>query len=359
MKSRFWIFILLIFVVGCSDQKILERLGFTRLAAYDSNEGEGIRVTINIPKADQKGRLVLTAVTQTSKEARLVFARQNNREIVSGQLRMVLFGSDLAHKGIWQHMDTLIRDPSISTKTTVVVVEGNASDLISTEYKPYPTTSDYLTKLIEMDSEKGVIPNANLYSFARDYMNDGVDPVASLVRKGERSVTVIGTALFRDDHYVGRVEPPKSVVLTMLQRNLRGADLFLRIDNKEEVMLGNVASHKSIEVKGKSPDRMKAIIKLNVQGSVQEYTGNLDLTKASNQLELEKMMSDALKDNIEDMVKTFQKEKVDPIGLGKLMRNNMESYAEWERIDQRKAVSDIEVEIKAKVHIKDFGRLQE
>lgn len=362
MKSKINIVFLImtLFLGGCSDQKIIEQLGFTRLTAYDSVENsDDIRITINIPKADQKGRHVLSAVARTSKEARQTFSRQNNRRIVSGQLRMALFGERLAKKGVWRHMDTLIRDPAISKKLFLAIVEGDAGSLISKEYKPYPTTSDYLSRLIQTDTESGLIPETNLYTFTRDYMNDGIDPVVPLIKEGKKAVTATGVALFQDDRYVGRVDQKKSVIFSLLQRNVQGVDLSMPIADGNQVMLGNVISHKKLKVTGDSLDQMKLTIHVEVYGSIQEYTGQLDLNKEANQVQLEEMMSESFKKMVTELVDMFQKKKIDPLGFGKLIRNRMGSYAEWEALDQRKAVSEIAVEVEAQVRIKNYGLLQE
>ncbi|RIX48640.1 Ger(x)C family spore germination protein [Paenibacillus nanensis] len=352
--------VLTLLLAGCSDRKIIEELGFTRLTAFDSVEdSDNIRVTINIPKADQKGRFILSTVAKTSKEAKTTFSRQNNRKVVSGQLRMALFSESLARKGIWRHMDTLIRDPAISKKLFLAIVEGDAGSLIGKEYKPYPTTSDYLTRLMETDEDAGLIPDINLFTFTRDYMNDGIDPVMPILKQSAKSVMTTGVALFQDDRYVGRVEHKKSVIFSLLQRNVKGVDLSMPIADGQQVMLGNVISHRKLKVTGRSVEQMKLIIHVEVYGSIQEYTGQLDLNKGANQVQLENVMSESLKKLVTELVDMFQKKKIDPLGIGKLIRNRMGSYAEWEALDQRKTVSEIPVEVVAEVRIKDYGLLQE
>ncbi|MCR2807082.1 Ger(x)C family spore germination protein [Paenibacillus soyae] len=362
MRAKISVFILIavLFLASCSDQKIIERLGFTRLSAFDSVENsDDIRVTSNIPKADQKGRFILSSVARTSKEARITFSRENNRRIVSGQLRMVLFGDSLAGKGVWKHMDTFVRDSAISQKLFIAVVEGNAGALISKEYKPYPTTSDYLTRLVETNMDAGLIPKANLFTFTRDYMNDGVDPVAPLIKQDAKSVKMTGVALFQDDRYVGRIEQNKSIIFSFLHRKVTGADLSISLDDGEQIMLGNITSKRKLKVTGRSLDQMKLSVHVELHGSIQEYTGDLDLSEGANQMKLESLMSDSLKKTVTELVDMFQRKKVDPLGMGKLIRNRMGSYEEWKAIDQRKAVSEIEVEVEAVVRVKDYGLLQE
>ncbi|WP_269758130.1 hypothetical protein [Thalassobacillus sp. C254] len=41
-------------------------------------------------------------------------------------------------------------------------------------------------------------------------INDGVEPVATLVKVGENEIIMDGTALFKGDQYVSKIDPKKS-----------------------------------------------------------------------------------------------------------------------------------------------------
>ncbi|WP_452472545.1 Ger(x)C family spore germination protein [Paenibacillus xanthanilyticus] len=56
----------------------------------------------------------ITVTAKTSKESKLLLSRKTELIMVSGQLRDTLYGLSLAKRGIWEYIDTLVRDPSIS-----------------------------------------------------------------------------------------------------------------------------------------------------------------------------------------------------------------------------------------------------
>lgn len=100
MRNRivFLIFLLLMVVSGCEDERILEELGVIHTIGYDINDGEEeekLRVTMKLPKAGELEGAeseTLTMEAASSRDARHQLSRQTSRELVGGQMRVALFG---------------------------------------------------------------------------------------------------------------------------------------------------------------------------------------------------------------------------------------------------------------------------
>lgn len=355
---------------GCRDEKIIERMGFTRSVALDFPDDEEdktkLKVTISIPKSEPvNARIVLTTIAQSNKEARIMFSRQNNRQIVSGQLRTVLFGEQLAKDGIWKNIDTLVRDPSIGSKVNVIIASGNANALLQRNYKQYPSTGEYIEDLIRTERGSTEIPLSNLHTFTRDYFDDGIDPVAPLIKEGKESLTLDGIALFRDDAYVMRVEPQKSLLFNFMHKNFVTGEVVMAMPiqdgEQQRVMLSFVASNRKIKIRHAKTIRggedIQVNLHLKIRGEVLEYHGKLNLQKTPDQLELEKRMKAYVEDETKKLAQKMQKLRIDPLGIGQYVRNSM-SYAQWKKLDWREMIPDVKVKITASVKIKDIGKLQ-
>src|SRR5690606_15864246 len=148
-------------------------------------EGEDkILVSVTLPKSNPETGKVesenLYAIAATSKEARLKFAMQTELFLVSGQLRNALLGLDLAKKGIENYVDTLLRDPEISPRVRITVVNGNTHDLLFKKYPQHPRTGQYIDRMIAKESRVHAIPSITLHHFARDYYDEGIDPVVPM-----------------------------------------------------------------------------------------------------------------------------------------------------------------------------------
>lgn len=370
MRNKPWIIILICILVGCSDQKIIEELAFVRTVTYDSIEGvnpkDKVRITYTIPMAEKKKHIVFTTETKTSKQARVIFSRQNDRTLVSGQLRQVIFGKDLAKQGIWWHMDSLLRDPTIGRKVFIVMADGVGHDIINREYIQDPSAGEYINDMLERATTLTDIPTSNLHTFSRDYYDYGIDPVMPILKLEKDMIRISGIAFFQDDRYVTGIDQKQNLIFTALRDNLHTGELSLNIleqkdGTQDAVILGYVESDRQVKVSKKGPIENGRNIHVNIDmkltGSLLDYTGRLDLSIAKNQEKLENIMEQHIKKEAELIIKKTQKYKVDPIGIGQYVRNSM-PYEDWMKLKWHDVYSNINVNVNVKVKIKEYGKMQ-
>ena len=101
LKFQILIPLLLISLVGCAEQKLLERVGLAILVGYDlGNEGDlSTTAVIRQVNPDFESNIeIISAENQTSKGTRTKINRKSSKKIVAGQLRVALYGSELAKK---------------------------------------------------------------------------------------------------------------------------------------------------------------------------------------------------------------------------------------------------------------------
>ncbi|WP_410514196.1 Ger(x)C family spore germination protein [Paenibacillus sp. BR2-3] len=355
--------VLICMLTGCDgDQRILENLGMVQTSSYDLGDNNKLRVTSSLPIPDPDAtlkRIVLTAETDSIKEARLIFSNQTELDVVSGQLRNTLFGLNLAKDGLGSHIDTLLRDPSVALGVKVTIVNGEASELLAKNYKQHQDTGQYITRLLEKESTGNTIPKITLYEFSRDYNDDGIDPVAPLLKDAGEHAAVDGIALFQDDRYIMKIPAKDGLIFAIFRGTIKQGEIALDLEDstgqKESVMFSSVSSKRKVKVHHLDRNRFKVDITASIQGSVLEYTGQHKLFKKDQRLELEKLIADHISSRAEQMIKEMQQNKVDSLGIGQYVRNSL-SYAEWKNLDWRKVYPEIEVECHSKVLIKDYGK---
>jgi len=365
-----FILVLITSAVQSSDYRILEDLGFTNATSYDlvEIEEEGkppvmrLRVVNSVPKVDPEepaDREILEAVADTSKQARIVMSRQTNRMLVSGQLRSVLFGLELAKAGVWQHIDTLVRDPSIGQRVRMVIVNGEASELLKRDYKAYPSTGLYIFELLQKESNNQAIPNVNLYHFTRDYYDDGIDAVAPIIKQGADSITLDGIALFHADQYVGRIELDHSLIFAFLRGNFTKGDLGMALSHEEHVLLTAVSSKRKVAVKGHPSDRdsFEIVFHIEVEGSLLEYIGHKTLSDDKGQQQLVREMEEYVVGQADQMLKTVQSYRSDCFGVGQYVRNSMKAQ-QWYDMDWDAIYPNVKTKVEVSIKIKNYGKFQ-
>lgn len=372
LKPLILVFIIVIFVTGCGDQRVLEKLGFTQTTSFDllpdHEEGaDKLMVSVSIPKPDPESgsvqRQLLTATSSTSKEGRIKLSKQTELRIVSGQLRNVLFGLSLSKQGLWQHIDTLIRDPSISPRVKVTVVNGNAHDLLAKDYPSHPRTGQYIDRLIEKESFSQAIPKVNLSQFTRDYFDDGIDPVAPIIKQSGENVILDGIALFRKDRYITKIKPDQALIFSFLRGNFKHGELSINLADtgrdKEHVMFSSLISQRRVKVSSnREHDHFTVDIDVKIKGSVLEYIGDLRLNNDRDREQLEDLISKYITEKMQKMISKMQKNNVDSIGIGKYVRNSL-SYKQWSQLEWRDIYPDVKVQCHASITIKDYGKFGE
>ncbi|MDR9854898.1 Ger(x)C family spore germination protein [Paenibacillus sp. VCA1] len=369
MKVKLVCLVLIVVLTGCTDEHILEKSGFIRTIAYDKESGEQgnlMRVTISIPKSNHQDAIVYSVRAKSDKDAKSHFDRQNNRKLVTGQLRQVLFGEKLAREGIWKHLDSLRRDPMIGSRMHVIIAEEDPYHiLLRNDYPQGPTAGEYIDTLIQAEAKAGDIPDSSLYTFSRDYYDEGIDPVTTIIKEQKESLIIDGIALFKDDKYVGKVEPSDRMFFGLLHHNIGAGDLYLNLkedhDDSEQASLQFLRSRRKIHVVSASNllqgKRLKVDMDIKVEGSLLEYIGDLDMKKQAEQHKLEEEIRKAIQAKCRSLIRMLQEKQTDPFGIGQYVRNSL-PVGVWHRLDWRKVYADADISVRVHVRIKDYGKLQ-
>lgn len=355
------ILITIILLTGCGDRRILERTGFIQSTSHDLQPDGKIKYGISLPlsntdiKANSK---FLKTDADSAKEARIILARKTNLLLVSGQLRTALFGLALSKRDIWEHMDTLIRDPTISDQVKVIVINGDAADMLAKNFPENPRTGKYIDRLIEKEAKGQTIPETTLYSFTRDYYDDGIDPVAPVLKDMGDSIIVDGIGLFQGGRYVDKIVPKDSLIFAFLRGSFKHGELSLDLSKSDigskSVMLSSLNSSRSIDVSGNGGERRSVLIDVKVKASVLEYIGKLRLSDEKEREALERAMSDQLTRRGNQMLQFLQAKKTDSLGIGTQVRNSM-SYAQWKALAWQDEYPRLTITCKIHIKIKDYG----
>lgn len=362
------VILLSITFTGCADKRILEDLALIQTIGFDTqgkdNEGlNKIQVTVSIPQLDPKVKKkseVLTTIARSSKEARVLLNKQSNLQIVNGQLRSALFGKSLAKEGIWKHLDTFVRDPDSGFHVMIIVVNGTAKEVLHKVFTVHPSTPKYIDLMIEKEFKKNKHLPINLHQFVRDLLDDGIDPVAPVIKLSGDHLQVDGIALFQNDRYKAQINKEDIPNFLLLKGKVRGGLIQITLpegDEKELITLGNIKSKRTISVLSKTPERIKVSIHTTINGSILEYKGKSKTDLPEVQDKLEKVMAAEQKKKFKTITNDLQRNNTDSIGLGQYIRNGMD-YNEWKQLNWHQIYPNIDIQHEVEVKIKDIGNFK-
>lgn len=356
---------ILIVLPGC-DYRILERIGFTYAASYDVAENDQIEVAISIPRADPTVKLVRevhSATGRTSKDARMKFSNESDLLLVNGQIRVLLYSEALGRRDLSNEMNSIVRDTSISPLIKIALVNGSAKGLLLKDYKQHLSTDKYINRLLEKSGEAHRVPKTTLYEFERDYYDDGIDPVAPILKDEGKDITIDGIGLFRDYKYVTKIQDKDALIFAMLRGNFKSGAMSLILSDDdngeahESIMFTSIISSKKVHVVHKANEPIQVTITANLKGSVHEYLGEMKLSHDAERHQMEARVSELLSARANQMVKLLQQNKVDSLGIGIHVRNSM-SYTEWKKLDWREQYSRVKVNCRIHFKAKDYGKIR-
>ncbi|MBP1962205.1 Ger(x)C family spore germination protein [Paenibacillus aceris] len=367
------IVILLFSLTGCThQQQRIEKLGMSDTVALDpayddngkpSDNQLSIAISIPIAKIDSHRIEVLQTKAGTPKEARNHFARKIDKIIVSGQLRNMLFGKDLAKQGIWKTLDSYRRDYTVGERLKIAVVNGSAVDMLSRSYAQMNSVGIHIDQLLNQEAKTHEVPNVTLHSFVRDFFDDGIDPIAPSIILKNDNVEIDGIALFKKDRYIGKIAPDNTVLFAFLHHNLNSAEFVTTFmdqysGQKERAMISSIVSKRKVSImKQLAGGLPQVVIQIRLSGIILEYTGTSTFKTADEQKALNQDLSKAIREQLQAIVNQVQRTGGDNLGVGTYIRNSM-SFDEWKKLDWDALYPNAEIRVEVDTKIRDYGMIR-
>ncbi|TYS63572.1 Ger(x)C family spore germination protein [Sutcliffiella horikoshii] len=367
MRKIIWLCVIVI-LSGCVAQKPLEELGLITAMGYD-NEDDMVKGTIIYYEFDPlhpNNTKMVTTLAHTSKGIRQKENLASSRRLVSGQLRVAIYGEELAKGGIISIIDTLSRDAEIGTMSFLAVSKPQAHDLLqmSQDSEDVTNAGTFLYDLITQNVNGDTLLSPTLHEFMQCYYSEGRDPVLPLLNFKDNTIIIEGLSLFQDDKVVGELDSNDSFYIKLLLDPFEAGnteitipkeqlkEFILTSNNKQEdsvfVSLDHLRSDTAIKLKDKQVPSYS--IEINVKTRMQEISENYDLGNPEAIKKLEEAIGKDMEGKLMQVLEKSREMGADPVGFGNYYRAKVgyDSFSkeEWrERYQNAKYTIRINVEI--------------
>ncbi|WP_064092920.1 Ger(x)C family spore germination protein [Rossellomorea aquimaris] len=355
---------IILLLTGCVEREILDDLYIETGKAYDYVDENKIRGTALFPiyskdKTIKNG--TLSAEASSTREVLEKLERRSQQPLVRGSLDVVLIGEEMARHGIIDIGDSLQRDASVGARVYLMVVEGDAGELIQGNYGQRGNGM-FISNLITHNIKRRELPKTNLHMFMFDYFQDGKTPYLPLIKQTpEGDIAITGIALFKKAKMIDRVQSKDMFFFKILVDRLAEGSHVIKLGEKktghtekeiEASVTSLIAKHK-IKIKHKA-DPVKVTIKIKIKGIVREYTGKKLTSKKV--VEVEKIMKKDIEKNCERLLKKFQKLGIDPIGIGQHQKHGVRGFdiKKWEE----SIYPNVQFNVVADVQILEAGTVE-
>ncbi|MDQ0874845.1 spore germination protein [Paenibacillus sp. V4I3] len=372
---RSWVMVVvLLCLTGCVEQNRIEKLGMSDAVAMDTVYEENgkpseteVSIAISIPSAgtlDKQQADILQTIAESPKDGRSKLSRKIDKVLVSGQLRSMVFGKDLAKQGIWKELDSYRRDYTVGEKLKIVVVNGSAVDMLTHKYAQIRSVGNHIDQLLTQEAKIHEVPDVSLYSFVRDYYDDGTDPIAPMLVVNGDNVEIDGIALFKKDRYMGKISAEQTVMFSILNKSLKMGEFDITFmdrssGQKESAMISSIASKREVIVNKQERARTvpQVVIRIRLSGIILEYTGKSTFKKAEEQKNLDQDLSEAIREQLQTIVSHVQRSGGDNLGIGTYVRNSM-SYEKWNNLNWKSIYPRADIRVEVDTTIRDYGMIR-
>jgi spore germination protein len=353
MTNRFGVWLLsLFFLTGCVQKEILDDIAIEIARGYDWKEEdkiEGTMLVYNFQPDKSIKNTTLTTTSSTSRELVNYLQEQSPDPLSEGSLEVFLFGKKLASEGLIDYLDAPIRNASIGARLFLVVVDGNAKELLNGSYGNRGNAI-FISNLLLHNIKYENLPKTNLQLFFRDYYQVGKTGFLPQIRKkDDNKLELNGISFFKTDKIkvIDTLETEKMFYFKLLVDKFSEGSHIVERD-ADKAVIRSISSRHKMKITKRNPYNVTVHIK--IRGIIREYTGPGTLTKKVI-TKYEKALEEEVTKECEALIKRFQEQEIDPVGLGFFIQTRTRGLhlkKDWEESDMYKNLT-VKVETDVKV----------
>lgn len=289
------------------------------------------------------------------------FTTQSPRKLYFPHSEIIVIGKEAAERGVRPLLDFFIRDPEPRLSEWVLVADGRASDILEAKLELESIPARGLVSLVETRVATSEVTAVTLDEFLSRLASRTAAPVATHIElignEKEKTVRIVGTAVFKGDKLVGQLDKPETRGLLWVIGEVRSG--IIVVESPED---GGKVSLEIISAKSKITPELrdgKVYIKVEVheEGNLGSQMSAKDLATPSMLADLEKRQESAIHGEIRAALAKARDLNVDIFGFGDAVHRKYPR--EWREIEPRwEAVfPTIDVEVSVKARIRQVGMI--
>jgi len=387
MKLKRLLFILIIlstiFLTGCWSSREINTLAIAVCIGIDKTEN-GYLVTEQVlnPRAiatkvtAESPVVIYTAEGDDLAEIVRRFTTQSSRIFYNADLRMVVFGEDVAKDGIQNILDYFLRNYEYRTDFYFVIAKNSTANEvlgILTPIESVPGFSMYIS--LKMSEEKwAAMKSVRIIELVNSIIADGDNPVLTgieisqdeispkstdiLKQSGKyKKLKYIGLGAFNKDKLVGWLDEDESKGYNYITDNVKNTIEHADYDSKVKI------TYEIINAKSRTKvyflENKPAIeVKIKTKCNIEIVEGEFDVSAEENKQVLNELLASKVKLLCEKALNKAQKElKTDIFGFGEAIHRKYPKT--WEKLkdDWNDKFTDLPVNITVEAETKQLGQI--
>lgn len=320
----------LLLASGCWDHREIVDIAIVTGIGIDRGTlGETIRVTLQAGKtsaekssdggeSDSRASLIMEASGRSVSAALALIRAKNSREPYLQHNQVLLVSEKQAEEGFFSHLDVFMRELELRLEVWLVISEGDAGEVLTTELGPEQLSGVTLTRMMANERAAAHCRAVMLIEYIAKQLDGVTAPVAPIVAlsgPAERpELVVTGMAVFKDGRMAGRLNPKQVNGFALLRGGVNSRPVEVTLpEGYAVVQLINLKSSAQPMLQGE-----EILLKAKVEGQfiigeLQGFEG-MDINALADLLEQE--AAKAVAEEMRDCFEYSKMLRADILGLG-------------------------------------------
>jgi spore germination protein len=350
--------VLLLFTVvlsGCTRTNIIDQLSIIHVYGFDLDDDGNVVGTALYPlHSKSRGNASIQFVEEKAPIGALVPPRMDQHTsmpIKLSKIRVLVFGKKFAETDTTEQVKRFILTPELGTNIQIVVSQQSAKETLKAIKNSGELT---LADQLKHNMLHQNIPNMNLHVFLNHFFGEGMDAYLPMVTVEKNRVKVDGIGIFKDGKYCLRLNEKQSFLFSIIEdKDTEGLYKIKTTENGKSgfITVSGYRSKNKWELAGYHPNpKLKLTLKL--KWVAKHYPNWIDINNPGDLKKLETIIESDIKKEVKTLLKTLQRNKVDPLGIGNIVRAR---DRDWEEKTFYKIYPEIPISINVKIQLLHTG----
>lgn len=322
---------------------------------YDvDNKGNVIGTALYPLHSKSKGDASIEYLEEKAPVGPLIPARMDkhsNMPTKLSKIRVIVLGNDFAKSDIREQVKRFILTPQLGTNIQIVISEQTAKETLKAIKKEGELK---LADQLKHNMLHQNLPNMNLHIFLNHFFGEGMDAYVPLVSVEKNGVKVDGLGIFKGSKFTLRLKEKQTFLISVLENKNTMGMYKIRTEQKGEkglIIVNGYKSKKHWDLAG-THQNPELKLTLNLKMVTNQYPEWIDISKTRDLKKLEAIIAKDIKKEVENLLITLQKNEVDPLGIGNIVRARDRN---WEERGFYEKYPGLPIHVKVNVEIVHTG----
>lgn len=367
------VMVMMTLLSGCWDNHELDEMFIiTGVALDEAEDPEQMDITMQTGKTRTQGSgsgdansqensvILLKTTGDTMAGAITGFNRDSSRTLFLHHNQVLLLGSALAEQGVKDRIDLFMRDQQARKEVLVMVADGRAEKVLSTEMEQDKISGMFLLRVMEGLYAVSPQYRVRLLDFASrllDETTSPIAPIAKVVRKDDRDIIRIsGMAVFKEDRMAGRLSNDETMGYILSMGNVKRCDVTVGTDlGKASFRVIKLDCERDVELR--QDGGVGVALSIETTLNVSELRGFEGTTPEALMPHLAEVAQEEIRRKITDTFEIMRKLNTDIYGFGTSVYRKYPKA--WKTMKDRwdEIFPDIELTVRVRARLSGTGQI--